>query len=101
VPYDPHSVLNIQFFGAALLGTGVIFWFARDFHDWAAVRGVLIGAVVADVVGGLVNTWGMSKGLFNSLGWSSTVLYVLLLLGALYCLYTGSQRVTTTSATRH
>jgi hypothetical protein len=68
VPYDPHSVLNIQFFGASLLGLGVIFWLARDFQEWAAVRGVLIGAVVADVVGGLVNTWGVTKGLFNSPG---------------------------------
>ncbi len=29
VPYDPHSVLNIQFFGASPLGLGVIFWVGK------------------------------------------------------------------------
>ena len=52
VPPEPHAILNLQFFGSALLAWGVITWFARDL-DWAAVRGVLIGGIVADVVGGL------------------------------------------------
>ncbi len=89
---EPNVVLNIQFFGAALIGLGVIFWFARDFRDWAAVRGVLIGAVVGDVIGVLVNIWGTMRGLMNGLAWSSTIVYVLLLLGALYCLSTGSRK---------
>jgi hypothetical protein len=50
--------------------------------------------------GGATFTWGVTKGLFNSLGWSSTILYVLLLAGALYCLYKGSQTTTTKSASR-
>ena len=89
---EPNVVLNIQFFGAALIGLGVIFWFARDFRDWAAVRGVLIGAVVGDILGGLVNIWGTMQGLMNGLAWSSTIVYALLLLGALYCLSTGSRK---------
>jgi uncharacterized membrane protein YfcA len=86
------SILNIRFFGAALLSIGVISWLARDFRDWDAVRAVLIGSVVGDVFGGLVNIWGTFRGLMNGLAWSTTILYVLLLLGALYCLYIGSQK---------
>lgn len=86
------SILNIRFFGAALLSIGVISWLARDFRDWDAVRAVLIGSVVGDVFGGLVNIWGTFRGLTNGLAWSTTILYVLLLLGALYCLYIGSQK---------
>ena len=72
---------------------GVIFWLARDFADWAAVRGVLIGAVVGDAIGLLVNLWGTMQGLMNGLAQSSTIVHVLLLLGALYCLATGSRKL--------
>jgi hypothetical protein len=92
VPAEPHTVLAIQFFGSALLGVGVIEWFARDFRDWAAVRGVLMAAVVSDVIGLLVNIWGTMQGLLNALAWTTTIIYVLLLLGALYCLFAGSRK---------
>jgi uncharacterized membrane protein YfcA len=82
---QPNAMLNIQYFGSALLALGVIVWFARDL-DWAAVRGVLIGSAVGDIVGGLITIWGISQGLVNAFAWSSVVIYVLLLLGALYLL---------------
>jgi uncharacterized membrane protein YfcA len=82
---EPHAILNVQYFGSALLAWGVILWFARDL-DWAAVRGVLIGSVVGDAVGGLLSVWGISQGLVNAFGWTSVIIYVLLLLGALYFL---------------
>ena len=40
-PMEPHVILNIQFFGSALLALGVIGWFAKDFREWDPVRGVL------------------------------------------------------------
>jgi hypothetical protein len=49
---DPNAILNIRFFGSALLAWGVIAWFARDFQDWNAVRGVLIGTAIGDLIGG-------------------------------------------------
>jgi len=88
---EPHAILNVQYFGSALLAWGVILWFARDL-DWAAVRGVLIGSVVGDAVGGLLSVWGISQGLVNAFGWTSVVIYVLLLLGALYFLSPGSRK---------
>ena len=56
------------------------------------MRGVLIGTAVGDLVGGIVNIWGTMQALTNGLAWGTTILYALLLLGALYCLYTGSRR---------
>jgi uncharacterized membrane protein YfcA len=88
---EPHLVLNIRFFGTTLIALGVIFWFARDVREWAAVRGVLIGAIVGDALGVLVNLWGTMKGLLNGLAWSSTVVYIALLVGAIYCLSTGAE----------
>jgi hypothetical protein len=43
---EPRAILNMRFCGAAVLAWGLIVWFARDFRDWAAVRGVLIASVV-------------------------------------------------------
>jgi hypothetical protein len=93
-PMEPHVILNVQFFGSALLALGVISWFAKDFREWDAVRGVLIGIVVTDIVGGLLSIWATITGVLNGLGWSSVIVYVLLLLGALYFLWIGSQKTT-------
>ena len=80
------AAYNIQFFGSALLALGVIVWSARSFRDWDAVRSVLIGALVGNIVGLLLAFWGIKQGLVNQMGWSSVVVYVLLIAGALYCL---------------
>ena len=89
---EPHVLLNARFFGAALLGLGVVEWLAKDFRDRDAVRGVLIGAAIGDALVGLVNVSGSIQGLLNALSWSSTILVILLLAGALYCLATNGRR---------
>jgi hypothetical protein len=88
----PQVDVNIQFFGAALISIGVIAWFAKDFRDWDAVRGVLIGNAVGDVVGLIVNILAMMQGVLNGFAWSTNVVYIVLLLGALYCLSAGARK---------
>jgi hypothetical protein len=83
---QPSANLNIQFFGSALISLGMISAFARNFQDWEAVRGVLYGLMIGDVAGLAVNSIGRAQGLLNSLAWSTTVIYVLLIIGAIYCL---------------
>ena len=82
----PGAVLNIQFFGSSLIGVGVISWFARDARDSMTLRAVLTGLLIGDVVGLGVNLWGTFSGVLNALAWSTTLLYVLLIAGAAYCL---------------
>ena len=91
---EAHLSLNLRFFGAALIGLATTQWLARDFKDWDAVRGVLIGAVAGDALIGLVNLWGTFRGLINGLAWSSTLLVALLLFGAFYCLANRPTRAT-------
>jgi hypothetical protein len=91
VPTDPHTILEIQFFGSALIMLGAIFWFARDFRDWDAVRGVLIATAIGSVVGGGVNLVGTFEGLLNGMAWTTTVVYALLIVGSLYCLSSGPE----------
>jgi hypothetical protein len=89
---EPDIKLTLRFFGATLLALGVVEWFAKDFRDWEAVRGVLIAGLVGNAVGCVVNLRGTFLGLMNGLAWSSTLVYVLLLVGGLYCLSTGPRK---------
>ena len=90
---EPHVILAFRLLGSAFLGFGLILWFAKDFQDWSAVRGVLTGVAVGDAVGGLVIALGTIQGAANALGWLNVILYALLVLGALYCLSTGSRKL--------
>ena len=89
IPADPRTALNAQFFGSALIRIAVVNWSAKDFGDWEAVRGVLIANAIGDAIGGGVNLLGTFQGLLNGMAWTSTLVYALLLVGALYCLSTG------------
>jgi hypothetical protein len=91
VPPEPHVLMADRFFGSTLLAVGVITWFARDFADWAAVRAVVIGGLVGYGISTLVLIWSTVQGLLNALAWGSTIVNILLVLGALYFLSTGSR----------
>jgi hypothetical protein len=81
---QPNAILNFQFFGSALLSIGLVLWFAKEFRDWEAVRKILIAVLVGDVVGLVINLRGTFLGLSNAMSWSSTIVYALLIAGALY-----------------
>ena len=83
---QPNAAYSTQFFGSALLALAVIVWYARNFKDWDAVRSVLIGGLVLFVLDLLLGLWGIKQGLVNAMGWSTVVVNVLLIAGALYCL---------------
>jgi len=88
---DPHVFGALRLYGAALLALGLILWFARDFREWHAVRGVLVGYAVGNVVILIVNVWNTFQGVVNARAWASTVVIALLLFGALYFLSIGSR----------
>jgi hypothetical protein len=91
VPSAPHTALYTRFFGSALLGFGVINWFAKDFRSWDAIRGVLIGTAVTTAIGGLIALFAVLTGLSNAMTWTSVLVYALLLAGALYWLSQGER----------
>jgi ABC-type Fe3+-siderophore transport system permease subunit len=91
VPSAPHTALYTRFFGSALLGFGVINWFAKDFRSWDAIRGVLIGIAVTTAIGGLIALFAVVTGLSNALTWTSVLVYALLLAGSVYWLSQGEK----------
>ena len=90
VPPAPPTSLALQFFGSVLIAIALVQWLGKDFRDWDAVRGVLIAGAVGDALGGIVNLLGTFQGLLNGMAWTSTIVYALFLIGALYCLSTGA-----------
>ena len=90
---EPHLVIAVRFLGVPLLALGVVQWFSREFRDWEAIRAVLIAIALENALTLLVNLWGTAHGLFNAVAWSTTIVSIVFLAGALYCLSTGRQRV--------
>ena len=80
-------------FGSALLTFGLIMWFVRYSHDWIALRAVLIGASVGNIVGLVVSLRATLTGVLNGMGWLFVVTYAVLLLGYAYSLWAGSRKL--------
>jgi hypothetical protein len=83
------TILGFRFFGVALLSLGLVVWFVRDTSDWTALRGLLLGLSIGDVVGVVVSIWGTVTGIMNAMGWSAVLIYLVLLAGSVYYLSAG------------
>jgi hypothetical protein len=67
----------------------VILWCARDFREEAALRAVLIGFGVSDVINCIVAIVATSSGTINALGWTVVLIYLGGAVGAGYFLTAG------------
>lgn len=69
-----------ELFGAALFGFAAITWLARNATD-RGVRAIVLGLAIGDTVGFVVALLGQLAGVWNALGWTTVVIYLLLALG--------------------
>ena len=92
IEYSPSLALVGRLFGGLLLTLSVILWFAKDFRDEPAVRAVLLGALIGDVVNLVVATMGTLSGTSNALGWSTVLIYLFGAVGSGYFLIAQSRR---------
>lgn len=90
---SPALALVGRLFGGVLLTLSVILWLAKDFRDDAAVRAVLLGALLGDVVNLVVAAMGTLSGTSNALGWSTVVIYLYGTLGSGYFLVAQTSRL--------
>jgi hypothetical protein len=84
---DAATIFTDRLLGTELLTLGLVVWFVRATSDRTATRGVLMGVAVGNVVGAFVTIWGTVTGIVNALGWSSVLIYVVLLAGCVYYLF--------------
>ena len=67
-----------QFFGTALLATGLLLWFAKDINEANLQKGMGI-ALLVDAVAGLgISLSGITSGILRSNGWMAIIIYSLL-----------------------
>jgi hypothetical protein len=74
----PVDKLLIQFFGAELLGAGLITLFAMNTRELRSHRSLTLSFFIADGIGFIVALGGMLTGVMNGLGWLLVIIYLLL-----------------------
>lgn len=79
VRLSPMGIVIYQFWGATLVGLGMIIWFARGFTDRLLQRKLSIALFVTNVLSCIMAFRGQYAGA-NARGWSMVVLFGLLAL---------------------
>jgi hypothetical protein len=86
---DPGGILTARLFGTALVGVGVLNWFARNADESDARRAIVLGLFVLNALGFIVLLLAQLAGVVNGLGWVNVAIYLLLALGFGYFLMPG------------
>jgi hypothetical protein len=73
-------------YGAALIGTLLLTWFAKDVSAADARRAILLDLLIYDLIGMVVTLWVVLSGVLNLLGWSIVVVYLFFTVGSGYLL---------------
>jgi len=83
VTLDLGGALMARFFGACLIGIGLICWLDRNAGP-QVLQGITLALCIGDTVGFIVALLGQLSGLTNALGWVNVVIWLLLALGLGY-----------------
>jgi len=83
------TVLISRLFGTAMLGLGLVLWFAKDAKEVSVQKGMGIALLVSAVIGLVVTLLGTfaSNAVIRTNGWAIMIVYVLLGLGYGYLLF--------------
>jgi hypothetical protein len=90
VTLDAGGNLVGQFAGAALIGIGLICWFARQ-ADKLALRSITQSLFIGDTIGFIVALIGQLGGVMNGLGWITVAIWLFLALGLGYFRFLSSE----------
>ena len=71
-----------QFFGTALLGLGLLLWFAKDVTEANLQKGMGISLLIGTAAGLVITLFGATSGVLRANWWIAVVVYALL--GAAY-----------------
>ena len=73
-------------YGAALIGTLLLTWFAKNVRAADARGAILIDLFIYDLIGMIVTSTVVIVGVLNVLGWSIVVVYLFFTVGSGYLL---------------
>ncbi len=78
------GALLAQFFGAALIGIGLICWSAKSDATSVLSLGIALSLCVADTIGFIVSLIGQIGGITNNLGWITVAFWFIFASGLGY-----------------
>jgi len=83
ITLDPDGIIMARFFGALLLGIGLILWLCRN-ADWNVLKSITLSLCIADTIGFVIALVAQLAGVMNPLGWIIVVIWLLLASGLGY-----------------
>jgi hypothetical protein len=89
---NPSAILQTRYFGAAVLGAGLMLGMARKAREPVVQRALSLGNFVVVTGSAVVTVIGLSSGLLSAVGWGFLASEVLLALGYGYVFLTLRQR---------
>lgn len=72
----PGGTFPAREYGAALFGTLLLTWLARNTTDAGARRAILVALLVYDGIGVVITTLAVLSHLLNALGWGIVLVYL-------------------------
>jgi hypothetical protein len=78
---NPELMLTARYFGWGLLAVGLICALAANSPPSEARQAIVKGLFIAQIVGAIVSAMGIANGVFNAVGWSAVIIYLLLAIG--------------------
>jgi hypothetical protein len=79
---DSAGTFTAREYGAALFGTLMLTWFARNAAESDARRAILLDLFVYDAIGFVITLLAVLSGVLNFLGWGVVVVYLFFTLGS-------------------
>ncbi len=73
-------------YGAAMIGTLLLTWFAKEVQARDARGAILLDLLVYDGIGVIITLWVVVTGVLNALGWGILIVYVFFTAGSGYVL---------------
>jgi hypothetical protein len=86
-------ILVTRFLGLTSIGWGLVGVLVSQSTDWTALRGVVVGGAVGNILGVIVSAWYTINGVLNAAGWSAVILYGVFFLGFAYYAMSGQTLV--------
>jgi hypothetical protein len=80
--------LLARFFGAALIGIGLLTWFSRNVKDAEALGAITLSMFIYFAIGFVICVHGTLSGAMSSFGWTGVAVFLVLGLGFGYLQFT-------------
>lgn len=78
---NPSAVLQARYFGAAVLGAGLMLGMARKAQEPSIQRALSLGNLVVVTGSAIVSVLGIAQGLLSAMGWAFLASEVVLAIG--------------------